>query len=228
MYEIKWKRKKWASNWIRAQARPQIGPINSSAWEIWPSPSRIFSIVRHFRRMIKVTSEIIISSITTLKIHLWVTFWWSSLKWQRSHSRTDYGLSLKRGRVSFTPSQVPLLASIPWRIFSYKHRLPIHFFKLNHIVITIRLDQINFGLSYVGVAWLSSSVPPDFFSSPRTDFSVKAGGPLIRVRRVERVRRVGRVRRVRRARRVRLLKKSQVSVTHVWAVNCQGMPDSRN
>ena len=123
--------------------------------------------------MIKVTSEIIISSITTLKIHLWVTFWWSSLKWQRSHSRTDYGLSLKRGRVSFTPSQVPLLASIPWRIFSYKHRLPIHFFKLNHIVITIRLDQINFGLSYVRVAWLSSSVPPDFFSSPRTDFEAE-------------------------------------------------------
>ena len=58
--------------------------------------------------------------------------------------------------------------------------------------------------------------------------SVKAGGPVIRVRRVERVRRVGRVRRGGRVRRVRLLKKSQVSVTHVSAVKRPGMPDIRN
>ena len=62
----------------------------------------------------------------------------------------------------------------------------------------------------------------------KSDKSVKAGGPLIRVRRVERVRRVGRVRRVRRARRMRLLKKSQVSVTHVSTVKWRGLPDRQN
>ena len=51
---------------------------------------------------------------------------------------------------------------------------------------------------------------------------------MIRVRRVERVRRVGHVRRGGRVRRVRLLKKSQVSVTHVSAVKRPGMPDIRN
>ena len=49
--------------------------------------------------------------------------------------------------------------------------------------------------------------------------SVKAGGPVIRVRRVERVRRARRVRRVGRMRRVSHVKKSQVSVTHASTVN---------
>ena len=49
--------------------------------------------------------------------------------------------------------------------------------------------------------------------------SVKAGGPVIRVRRVGRVRRARHVRRVGRVRRVRHVKKSQVSVTHASTVN---------
>ena len=48
-----------------------------------------------------------------------------------------------------------------------------------------------------------------------SDKSVKAGGPVIRVRRAGRVRRVRRVGRVRRVTRVRHVKKSQVSVTNV-------------
>ena len=49
--------------------------------------------------------------------------------------------------------------------------------------------------------------------------SVKAGGPVIRVRRVGRMRRARRVGRVGRVRRVRHVKKSQVSVTHVSTIN---------
>ena len=58
--------------------------------------------------------------------------------------------------------------------------------------------------------------------------SVKAGGPVIRVRRAGRVRRVGRVGRVRRVTRVRHVKKSQVSVTHVSTAKWRGLPVRRN
>ena len=67
-----------------------------------------------------------------------------------------------------------------------------------------------------------------FGKSYRRLSSVKAGGPVIRVRRAGRVRRVGRVGRVRRVTRVRHVKKSQVSVTHVSTAKWRGLPVRRN